>query len=326
MLRIEEYKAEHEKLWDDFVWKSSKNGTLLHTRKFYQHNVLNALYDASLLFYSGGKLIAVLPSVIDKTNERLIFNSHKYCTYGGFVIGTKTSFQLVEKCVGLLLEYAKDKNINEIILRQSLRVYHQYLSDETDYALWKNGFKIKYRECELVIDLSVDFRSLYRSSTKRNIIKASKAGVLVKESNDFGTFWNILTSNLKDKHRVMPAHTLCQIEKLHELIGSEKIKLFGSYLAEEMIGGLLVFVSNSKVVHAQYMASKSNFQRHRPVNALIDHVAEWSKNEGFRYFSLGMANEPGGKETNEGLFRFKEGFGAKGTSRDTVHYLFKTVK
>jgi hypothetical protein len=317
------YTPDHETFWDQFVRYSSRNGTLLHTRRFLQHNVLSIRNDASLLFFFKGKLIAILPATIENRGGKLTLNSHQYSTYGGLVVGMHTTFRLLERCIQLLIAYAKYHDIVEMIIRQPPRIYHNYLSDEIDYVLWKCGFQMKFRECELALDLTGAFVAHYKKSKKRNIAKALRDGIMVKISTDYAAFWRILTANLRDKHQVNPVHSLAQMQKLIELTGNA-ITLFGCYLQGELIGGVLLFVANERVVHAQYIASDRRFQQHRAVDALIDHIAGWAKNQGFRYFNLGMANEPGGKLVNESLFRFKEGFGALGTSRDTVHILFNT--
>jgi hypothetical protein len=323
---IKKYQPGHKALWDDFVRRSSKNGTLLHTRQYLQHNTLNTTKDASLLFFWKDKLIAVFPAVLEVEHGQLILNSHKYCTYGGLVAGISLSFSLVEKCILSLINYAKVEGISEMIIRQSPRVYHAYLSDEIDYALWKCGFQIKFRECELIMDLTREFCTLYHSSTKRNLAKALREGVVVRECHDFAEFWEILTVNLWEKHQVRPVHTLRQMQILRELVGDNHIKLFGSFLDQQMIGGVVLFIANDQLVHAQYFASDYDFRKYRPVDALVDHVAGWAKSEGFAYFNLGMATEAGGAGINDGLFRFKQGFGAKGTSRDTVHILFSKTE
>jgi hypothetical protein len=324
-VHIKQYLPEHETIWDDFVRQSSRNGTLLHTRRFLRHNSLNTINDASFLFFRKDELIAILPAITEWRNGRLILISHQFATYGGLVAGVHTSFRLIEKCIQSLIVHARCLVINEIIVRQSPRIYHTCLSDEIDYALWKCGFRTKYRECELAIDLTGEFAACYLKSKRRNIAKALRDGVVVRMSTDYAAFWDILTSNLNEKHQVSPVHSLAQIQALTALTG-DAITLFGCYLGQKLIGGVLLFLVNERVVHAQYIASDHRFQQHRPVDALIDHIAKWTKNQGFRYFNLGMANEPGGDQVNEGLFRFKQGFGAKGTSRDTVHILLTGVE
>ena len=42
---------------------------------------------------------------------------------------------------------------------------------------------------------------------------------------------------------------------------------------------------------------------------------QWGHEHGYRYLNLGISTEDGGRVINWGLFRFKEGFGARGVVR-----------
>lgn len=74
-------------------------------------------------------------------------------------------------------------------------------------------------------------------------------------------------------------------------------------------------------IHAQYVASDSNYQDLRPLNAVIDEISDWGFKNSFSYFNLGTANESAGREINYGLFHFKEGFGGRGILRETMHLI-----
>jgi lipid II:glycine glycyltransferase (peptidoglycan interpeptide bridge formation enzyme) len=132
-------------------------------------------------------------------------------------------------------------------------------------------------------------------------------------------FWMILEKNLNEKYGRRPVHQISEIRALQNFVGADKIKLIAAFLDDRMLGGILVFIANDLVVHAQYIASDNDFQEYRPLNAVIDFIARKSKVEGFKFFNLGMVNEPGGEILNEGLTRFKEGFGARGVLRETMH-------
>jgi lipid II:glycine glycyltransferase (peptidoglycan interpeptide bridge formation enzyme) len=44
----------------------------------------------------------------------------------------------------------------------------------------------------------------------------------------------------------------------------------------------------------------------------------WATARGYRYLNLGKSTEDEGRALNAGLFRFKEGFGARGVLRETM--------
>ncbi|RDC64125.1 hypothetical protein AHMF7616_02735 [Adhaeribacter pallidiroseus] len=49
-LEVKKYNLDFEQQWDQFVEQVAINGTILHTRKFFNHNSLNSINDDSLLF------------------------------------------------------------------------------------------------------------------------------------------------------------------------------------------------------------------------------------------------------------------------------------
>lgn len=322
-VRLIRFRDDLEEVWDEFVYTKAKNATFLHSRKFYNHNDLNKTDDCSLLFFKKNKIIALFPAILSEADNNKVLYSHQRSTYGGFVFSNDISIADLDLIITLLIDYAKAESIKQIIIRPTFSIYHKTLSQEVDFLLWKNGFSIKSRELELAIDLGLDTENLYTDSAKRSIKKAAKAGVMVQESADMEGYWKVLEKNLAEKYGKAPVHSIQEIINLGTLVGKEKIRLFTATLNENIIAGILTFVANERVLHAQYIASDNHFQDFRPLNAVIDHIAKKAKEEGFSYFNLGMVTEPGGEELNEGLCRFKEGFGARGVLRETMQLILK---
>lgn len=315
------YTEEHENLWDDFIKNNRRNATFLHSRKFFNHNPLNKKDDCSLLFYKNGKLIAVLPACLLANENQMVFHSHPRSTYGGFVVDESCGVEESIAIVDATVQFAKTKKATEIIIRNPFRILHQLPSDETDYAMWYHGFSIKSRELECAIQLSPQAELKYEDSTRRSTKKALKT-VTVKESEQFDEYWDLLTVNLEQKHHSKPTHTIDQFKTLKNLVPKEHIKLFGGFIGDKLVAGIVVFVYPPAALHAQYIASDLNFQNERPLNAVIDYIIKWGWQEGFRYFNLGMGNEEAGRVINYGLFRFKEGFGGRGILREIMHLKF----
>jgi hypothetical protein len=318
-LKIEIYREDHRQEWEQFVFNKAINATFLHSRAFYDHNASNATDDRSIVFLKGNKIIALFPANLLQREGKNVLHSYLRATYGGIIISDEVSIAELEEMVSLLVQFARNENIHEIIIRQSFGIYHSRLCEEIGYLLWKNNFAIKSREFELAIDVENDFRANYNDSTSRSIKKAFKQGVVVTISEDIDAYWGILEANLKERYNTKPVHDIQEIRHLISKVGAEKVKLFAAYLNDKMIGGILAFIANKKVVHAQYIANDYAHQEYRPLNAIIDYMSQWSRENGYKYVNLGMASEPGGTEINAGLCRFKEGFGARGVLRETMH-------
>jgi hypothetical protein len=324
-VELRRYNGSLEGEWDTFIEQNKRNATFLHSRQFFKHNPLNDEDDASLMFYKKNKLKGVLPATLYKKDEQVIFHSHPRSTYGGFVVENAAGVEEAMEMVNATVDFAKQNNVNEIIIRNPFRVFHQVPTDETDYAMWFYGFILKSRELECAVKLDEHALLRYENGAKYNIKKALKT-VEVMETKDFEGFWQMLTNNLLEKHGSKPVHTLEQFRILVNLTGADKVKLMGGFMEEKMVCGVLLFVCAPMVLHAQYIASDDNYQEIRPLNAVIDFIIKWGYENEFSYFNLGTANEDAGRKINYGLFHFKEGFGGRGILRETMHLILNNEK
>jgi len=318
-LEIVRYTDQYRSDWDKLV-DSSVNGTFLHKRSFYDHNPLNANDDCSFLYLKKNRITGVVPCTLFQRNDKNILQSHLRSTFGGFVINDEVGVEEALEIVEQLVSEARKLNVDEIIIRNPFRIFNQSLCDETDYAMWYQGFKIRSREVEIAVDISKPLetiKSKYYNGNKYNIKKAVKH-ITVTESTDFRYFWEILEKNLNDKHGKSPVHSLEDIARLITCVGADKVKLFAAYHDSKMVCGMVLFVTSAKAIHAQYIGLDEDFQEYRPLNVLIDFVIEWGHKAGYQYFNLGTANENEGRDINQGLFYFKESFGGRGVLRETM--------
>lgn len=302
--------------WDLFV-SNSANGTFLHSRAFFDHNTSNQLEDFSLMIYEDDSLVALIPANVYTHGEVKIFNSHNRATYGGIIYQSKTkTFKLIQILSQTEL-FLKNIGIHTIVIRPVFSIYANYECDNLLYALSINDFQIDSTDIEFAIRLQDNFQERYADTNKRNVKKAKKLNLEVIENTLFEDFWSLLEMNLLEKHNTKPVHSLVEIKTLLNLVGHESIKLFSVYHQGAVIAGIVVFLANKHVVHAQYIASDSKFQEYRPLNLLIDHIGIWAQENNYKFFNLGMASQPNENSLNVGLANFKESFGAIGMMRYT---------
>lgn len=233
------YSENFREDWNQFVERDAINSTFLHSRVFFDHNVLNANDDASLLFYKGEKVIAVLPAVVYMQNCKKILHSHLRATYGGFVISKKVGIEEAIDIVGQTLLFAKRKNVDQVIVRNPFRIFSSEICDETDYAMWYLGFQIKSRELEIAIRLCDDVsksKLQYHNDVSRNVKKAHK-NVEIASLDNLSEFWILLESCLWQRHRKKPVHDVDSIMKLISFVGREKVLTFGAFHNQTLIGG-----------------------------------------------------------------------------------------
>lgn len=321
-ISIQIFNQNKNEDWNSFVDKSI-NGNFMHKRDFYDSNPKNSTDDLSFFFVKKNKIIAILGGVLYEQNNILIFHSHLRSTYGGFIINQQVGVLESIQMVDLLIEELKKLRVNKVIIRNPFRIFYSKISDEIEYALWYHEFTIQSRELEIYVDLKLPLDSIrndYDNGTKYNIKKALKSVVVEKSSLDLlPSFWEILETNLALKFNKKPVHNLNEIQTLISNTG-DNIHFFGAYIDNKLVAGCLIFKINNLALHAQYIAQDDNYQEFRPINAVLDYIIQWGKENGFSYFNLGTANE-GGKIINEGLFHFKESFGGRGVLRETHHLI-----
>jgi len=307
--------------WDNFV-SSANNGTLFHTRRFLNYHHEGRFNDHSLEFYKKGKLVGVFPAALIETGNKRQLVSHPGASVGSFVVPEDLAFADALEMVEQLVDYSKRENLDGIKLTQTPTIYSKRLSHYIDFALQKNGFLYAKREISsiLFLEKSIDENlSKFKSTHRTAVRKAEKSGVVVKETDDFASFYEILKKNLSIRHDVKPTHSLNELLHLKELF-PDKINLFGAYIEEKMVAGVINFIATENVVLAFYISHNEDFQEVRPINLLFYKIFEWAIQKKYNVFDFGIftVNE----EPNMGLARFKENFGASGQFRDTMEIQF----
>jgi len=199
------------------------------------------------------------------------------------------------------------------------RIYSQQPNDNLDFCLCRHGFQYVKREVSSVIALrySPDAAlATFKSEARTAVRKGIRSGISVRLSRDLASFYGILKTNLKMRHDVSPTHTLEELERLKGLMSTD-IRLFGAFLEDRMIAGIMVFVCNPRVLLAFYISHSEEYQSYRPVNLVMYEVIQWALTHHFSYYDLGIFTV--NMEPNWGLGRFKESLGAQGVFRDTLY-------
>ena len=316
-IQISRYTKSDCELWEDFVWKAN-NGNIFHTRQFLSYHPKGRFVDHSLCFYKDKKLIALFPAIEFIQNGQNILYSHRGASYGGFVINDTFSIKDAFEVVSCLIDYARKSGFKGIDITPPPQIYLRRPSNYIDFALVQQGFSYRKREISSVIPLDFgrdEILSTFNEGSRRAVRRGKKLGVVVKESYEYKTFYQILEKNLRLRHDVRPTHTLEELDKLKKLF-PERIKLFGAFVEKLMVAGVVMFICNPRVVLAFYISHNEDHQEYRGVNVLFHDIIDWGIKEGYGFLDFGIftVNE----DPNWGLARFKESFGAQGVFRDSL--------
>lgn len=307
---ILKFTEKDHKHWEDFV-AHANNGTIFHTLQFLGYHPSDRFQNHHLIVKDRSNIIALFPAVED--NKTII--SHQGASYGGFVLkenlGIHTTYLMVEHVV----QYFKAKGYKKIILTQPPLIYYNNPNQYIDFALMKNAFTYLKRDVTAVIPLdTADPLTTFHGDARRSTKKAIREGVRVMISDEFSQFYRILGHNLGMRHNVTPTHSMDELTTLKKIF-PHKVILFGAYIKEKLLGGIVIFIANPRVILAFYISHDDKYQNYRPVNLLLYEVIKWGRSQGFKYLDLGTFTL--NMTPNWGLGRFKEKFSARGFLRDT---------
>ena len=309
--------------WDEFV-RTTDNGTMFHERRFLSYHSKDKFEDHSLYVMRNDKLFAVFPAIRQFRNETCVLNSHGGASYGGFVYPAQCNIRDAFLMIERLIEHAQTSKFDAIQITLPPIIYAKHLSHYIDFAMIKHGFSYAKREISSIVDLRnpQTIEKEFRPEARTALNKARKSGIVIKKTNDYAAYYDILQKNLRMRHGVKPTHTLDELKTLTGLYPST-IELWGAYLGDTMIAGVCTFAANEQVILAFYISHDEEFQEYRAVNLLFSTIMTESSQAGFSYLDFGIFTV--NMDPNWGLGRFKENFGSRGVFRDTFLLTLKNT-
>jgi hypothetical protein len=301
MIRIERYRAMQFSVWNEFL-RTSKNGFFLFDRNYMEYHS-DRFADHSLLFYDDNRLVALLPANL--TQEKTLV-SHGGLTFGSLIVDSKMTMPLMLDVFCALRLYALELGLQKIIYKTIPHIYHRLPAEEDLYALFVHQARLYRRDVSSTIDL---VKRLPVTKGRRGCIKkASVSGVTVRASDDFETFMQIDEAHLLSKHQKKPVHTASELSMLAARF-PRNIHLFGAYLGQSMVGGVVVYESDM-VAHAQYIAATQEGKRVSALDAILSYLLD-THYRSKPYFDFGISTTHDGRYIDLNLVLNKESFGAR---------------
>lgn len=303
--------------WDSFV-SDSANGTLFHLRRFLNYHAPDRFVDYSWILKAKNHIIGVFPAVLQSTAQGNSFLSHPGASFGGIIYRKDMGIRQAHDMIHLLIDYFRQENIANIRITIPPVWYDVQLNQYIEFALLSEGFNYEKQELSSIVPLNSlpeNIESTFSDTTRRAIRKAIKNGVTIEWSNNIREYYSILKDNLSLRHNVKPTHTLSELIQLQELF-PDKILLLAAFYKRKMIGGIVPFICNSRVVLAFYISHTMEFQHLRAVDFLMASFIGWAREKGFHYVDFGTFTL--NMEPNWGLGKFKEKFSARGAFRSTL--------
>lgn len=316
MFEIRRYVPEYADEWNQFV-AESKNGVFLFDRRYMDYHS-DRFCDHSLMFYSDGRLLAVLPA--HQSGDTLC--SHNGLTYGGLVMSPRLTVVQTMHLFREMNEYLRSQGIRHVSYKAIPWIYHRLSAEEDLYALYHECHaRIVARDFATNIYLSAGLR--WERVRRRGIVRARNAGVVVERSDHYEAFWQVLADNLMNKYGVKPVHSLQEIELLHGRF-PQNIQLYQAVREGKVLGGVVLYIS-SQVVHAQYSSASPEGKKLGVIDLLYDQIFKDYRD--YPYFDFGRSTEHlDGSGLNENLVFQKEGYGGRGLCYDIYEWDVKSDK
>ncbi len=244
--------------------------------------------------------------------------SHPGATFGGIVHNGALAGCVMANALTTIKTHYRQAGFN-FLLYKAVPDYYRWRPCADDlYALYHTGAEQTTAKLSAVINLN--HRGLVSKRRRRGIKKASNAGIKIAQGIQYAPLvWDLVKENLLTRHNTQPIHSLEEIEYLAKTFPSE-ITFHVALLDNAPICAVVLFATQT-LWHAQYIAANDIGRNNGALDFLFEHLITQATANNLCYFSFGTSNEPmskGGK-LNEGLYKFKQEFGAGGH----VHFFYK---
>lgn len=306
MLRITPFSEDQSKQWDRLVGVG-RNGVFMFERLYMGYHA-DRFADASLMVWGDDELIGVLPA--HRAGDDV--TSHGGLTFGGLVLHPKAGAQLVLEMMQAIADHLRYQGVRRLFYKPVPHIYHRQPSEEDLYALHRMGARTIRTDLSMTVDLAQ--RPELASRRKRAISKAHRAGIEVRESDDFQGFWALLRDTLKTRHGVAPVHTEDEIELLSSRFS--QIALHTAQADQKLLAGVVTY-RYDRVLHTQYMATTPDGRECGALDLILVNLMNHAEKSKVRWFNFGASTFNGGRELNAGLAAQKEMLGGRGTIMQT---------
>jgi len=148
--------------------------------------------------------------------------------------------------------------------------------------------------------------------------KAIKENLIVKISQDYRVYHDLLSHILNISHETKPVHSVEEVELLSSRF-PDNIKLICCYRNNQIVSGVLLFIEKN-IIHTQYIATSNEGKDFGAFEAIVNFLLNEFRDK--KYLSFGISTENNGTHLNEGLAQQKESFGARGVCHDFYNINF----
>jgi len=168
--------------------------------------------------------------------------------------------------------------------------------------------------CDLSCSIDLPCRHAASGRRQRELKKTLQAVTVSSAQAWLDALWSVITDNLALKHHAKPVHTLADLKLLASRFPAN-IFIRCALMAGRVEAGIVLFNADA-VWHVQYVGASHAAYKVSALDAVFESAITEAQQAGARYFDFGISNENNGLILNEGLYRFKSGFGGGGVAHE----------
>ena len=300
------YSARDKNVWDSFV-DASRNGTFIFQRDYMEYHS-DRFQDFSLVITTGEHITALFPA--NRDGDTVI--SHAGLTFGGLVLDRRATTERVVTMLSAIIELLRSAGIRTLVYKTVPTIYHNVLTEEDRYALFRLGAEVVKRD----VLTAISPVSPWRPSSKRRWSwnRAQRlAGVQVNFSRDWCAYWCILVNRLCERYGVLPVHSFEEITSLAAKFPAG-VRLLTATKNGYVAAGAVLYES-TRVVRAQYLATNADARANGLLDLVLRSAIEDARTRG-KWFDFGSSTSNNG-DLNVGLAHYKESFGGHTVVQDS---------
>lgn len=307
-VKVIPYTESCRQLWDNAV-AESRNGTFLLLRNYMDYHRRRFTDHSLLMLDSHDKVVALLPAAVPAGATGDVVASHPGLTYGGLILAPRTAGEQVMQCLEAAAEVYSKNGFRQLVYKPIPYIYHRYPAQDDIYALWRLGARMT------CVNLSASMQPgnapAPDTNTRRNMRRGALEHLHIGVSTDIEAFYALLAKNLMERHEATPVHSLEELRQLMKLFPENIVIVSANSPADGAMMAAVVLYITHTCTHTQYICSSPRGRECGAVAVLFDYLI---KNCRTQWLDFGTSNEDHGKILNAGLFRQKNGFGARGTA------------
>lgn len=305
-IKVERYNAERLGDWDR-VLENAKNAIFQFDRGFIEYHG-DRFVDMSAIAYIDDRPVAVIPAAFDPVSGKV--TSHPGLTFGGPVFLSDLRGDAAIETVGAMLDAFRGWGGTSCLTKLLPAAFATYPAAETDYALWRRGFRVVRRDLSSLLPLST---ALPFNESKRQAVKKARKHGLAITAISTDRYHDLLQEVLQ-QHGTQPVHSKAELALLHNRFPAN-ILVRGATSDGRLLAGTLVF-NYGHIWHTQYLASSNEGRGLGALDMVIAELIEEAKIAGASFLSFGTSTEDGGQTLNQGLLWQKESYGARALVHD----------